>query len=133
MLGHRAERLRHDDPVLRPDDRPGRDVLPRGRPEGSTTAANEAGRWVAAISPWSSADRPFAKLSATTLGRRYVSGTSGGAPGRDELEDGRRVRARGREDRRLARERGDGLALVRDERIDVDERLDVRRPVSRRW
>jgi hypothetical protein len=41
-----------------------------GVPDGSTSAANDAGRCVAWMSACASSDRPFAKLSATTLGRR---------------------------------------------------------------
>ena len=100
-----------------------------GGPDGSASPANEAGRCVAWISAASSAETSWAKLSATTLGRRYVSTTSGGAPGIGTslnmavgLVDGRD------QGRRLAGERDGRLALVRDERVDVDERLDVLGP-----
>ena len=52
-----------------------------GGPDGSPSPASEAGRCVAAIRAASSADTSFAKLSATTFGRRYVSTPPAARPG----------------------------------------------------
>src|SRR6185503_17020312 len=53
-----------------------------GGPDGSATAISDAGRWVAVIRAACSDVRSLAKLFSTTLGRRYVSTTPSGAPGK---------------------------------------------------
>ena len=60
-----------------------------------------------------------------------MSTTSGGAPGiGTSLKTLRRVGERRGQHRRLTREGSGLLAFVRDERVDVDECLDVLRPVA---
>ncbi len=97
-----------------------------GGPDGSASPANDAGRCVAWITAASSGETSWAKLSVTVLGRRYVSTTSGGAPGiGTSLNVAVGLVTAGPRADACAGERDGRLALVRDERVDVDQALDV--------
>ena len=80
-LGHRSLRRRRDDPILGADDRPARDVLP-GRRAGRLGDRRQRGGTLRCVDEGGFVGGDIvAKLPATTFGKRYVSTTSGGAPG----------------------------------------------------
>ena len=92
---------------------------------GAMFAPSAIGRWLATISHRSASGRSWAKESCTVDGLRNASASPSGAPGvAGDVEHGRRV---GHVERRArsAEDLEDGLADVGDERVDVDERLDV--------
>ena len=114
-----------DDPVLRSEHAQLGIVFQAGAPIGATFAPRAIGRWLATISQRSASGRSCANASCTVIGLEERLGvTFGSARVAGDVEDGRRV-GHGEGRAGAAEDREDVLAFVGDERVDVDERLDV--------